>query len=170
MLVALQGQTYSTPLQPDTHWASRKFTRGLRHHSVQNARCRAVIRAKPIRNFAIILHVKYRQIRILPRSRCCPCGSAMRSAHAPLMVAAATASAGDIFMCVHANDIAIGMLIVGEVPWVVIRRQRHRHTGIDQPPCIRIFLPCPENNLRPGTSVATVSALQPTAMTSSLLT
>jgi hypothetical protein len=32
------------------------------------------------------------------------------------MVAAATVSAGDIFMCVHAKDIAIGMLMVGDVP------------------------------------------------------
>jgi hypothetical protein len=32
------------------------------------------------------------------------------------MVAAAIASAGDIFIWVHASDIAMGMLIVGEVP------------------------------------------------------
>ena len=45
-----------------------------------------------------------------------PLRSATRSAHAPLIVDAATASAGDIFMCVHASDIAIGMLMVGDVP------------------------------------------------------
>ena len=42
--------------------------------------------------------------------------SATRSAHAPLMVAAAIASAGNIFMWVQASDIAIGILKVGEVP------------------------------------------------------
>jgi len=33
-----------------------------------------------------------------------------------LKVAAAIASAGDIFICVQASDIAIGMLTVGDVP------------------------------------------------------
>src|SRR3989442_6429956 len=43
--------------------------------------------------------------------RCCN-----RSAHAPLIVAAAIASAGDIFICVHARDRTNGMLGVGEEP------------------------------------------------------
>ena len=45
-----------------------------------------------------------------------PLRPASRSAHAPLIVAAQIASAGDIFNWVQASDIAIGMLTVGEVP------------------------------------------------------
>ena len=45
-----------------------------------------------------------------------PFRSDNRNAHAPLIVAAAIASAGDIFIRVHASDIAIGMLEVGDVP------------------------------------------------------
>ena len=42
--------------------------------------------------------------------------NARRNAHAPLIVDAAIASAGDIFMCVQASDMTNGMLAVGELP------------------------------------------------------
>lgn len=45
-----------------------------------------------------------------------PFRCASRSDQAPLMVDAVIASAGDMFICVHASDIAIGILMVGEVP------------------------------------------------------
>ena len=45
-----------------------------------------------------------------------PLRSAICKAQAPLMVAAEIASAGYIFICVQASDIAIGMLVVGDVP------------------------------------------------------
>ena len=45
-----------------------------------------------------------------------PLRSAIFRAHAPFIVAAEIASAGDIFIYVHASDIAMGMLMVGDVP------------------------------------------------------
>jgi len=51
----------------------------------------------------------------LPRSML-PFRSARRSAQAPLIVAAAIASAGYIFIWVHASERMNGMLGVGEVP------------------------------------------------------
>ena len=44
-----------------------------------------------------------------------PFRSARRSAQS-VDRAAATVSAGDIFMCVQASDIAMGMLTVGDIP------------------------------------------------------
>jgi len=50
-----------------------------------------------------------------PSSRAC----------APLIVAAAIASAGDIFMCVHANERTNGMLLVGELPGGLALKLQH---------------------------------------------
>ena len=51
------------------------------------------------------------------RSACCHLRrAALVFVSAFFVVAADIASAGDIFICVQASDIAIGMLIVGDVP------------------------------------------------------
>jgi hypothetical protein len=83
-------------------------------HTIHN-RQRAAICAKPVRDLAIVTHVKHGQIGVFARFHAAfAAGQSKRPG--PLMVAAAIASAGDIFICVQASDIAIGMLSVGEEP------------------------------------------------------
>ena len=89
--------------------AAQVISRSIHH------RHRATVDPKPVGNLAVVFTSNTAISASLPGS-IVPFRSATRSAHAPLMVAAAMASAGDIFICVHASDIAIGILRVGDVP------------------------------------------------------
>src|ERR1700749_290810 len=95
-----------------------------------------------------------------------PLRSAAQSDQAPLIVAAAIASSGVIFICVHARESANGMLTVGDVPGL---KSVASATATPASISLRAGGYCfvLRKTLAPGTSVATVSVLASAAMSAS---